>query len=30
MENTTPVIFEDEDLDIPTFIRKGFTIEKSK
>ena len=30
MQNTIPVIFENEDLDIPTFIRKGFTIEKSK
>ena len=26
MENTIPVIFENEDLDIPTFIRKGFSV----
>ncbi|MBR7121753.1 MAG: hypothetical protein IKC94_05885 [Lentisphaeria bacterium] len=30
MENTTPIMLDGEDLDVPTFIRRGLVIETGK
>ena len=30
MENTTPVMLDGEDLDVPTFIRRSLVIELGK